>query len=189
MRILTITGAAAAAGLALMALSSCATLNESECQVVDWQQLGVTNGAQGQPSAYIAQHQEACARYGIPVNATAWRAGWEQGIRTYCTPANGLNVGRNGRFNRNACPADLALGFDEAYSVGRAVYDARQRRDSIQSEIDSLIVQLSAVTSPDERTSTQVKIELARNRLSSAQADVSRAERDEDLYQLRLAGQ
>lgn len=187
MRVLTMAGSAAAAGLALMALSSCATLNEDECNVVDWQSLGMTNGAQGQPSTYIAQHQEACARFGITVNATAWQTGWEQGIRSYCTPTNGLTVGSSGRLNRNSCPANLASSFNEAYNVGRSVYDARQRRDSIQNEIDRLITSLGSAESDEQRNQTQIQIELRRNALSTAQADLTRAEVQADLFRLELA--
>ncbi|QBK30254.1 DUF2799 domain-containing protein [Roseitalea porphyridii] len=179
--------ATAALGAAALALSSCATLNEEQCQVVDWQQLGQSDGAQGQPSTYIARHQEACTRFGITVNAAAWQSGWESGIRSYCTPSNGLSVGLSGGVNRNACPADLAARFNEAYRVGDAVHDARSRRDETQREIDRLIRELSAATEDAERTRIQVELELARNRLSTAQADVARTEREADLYRLRLS--
>lgn len=36
-------------------LSACATLNESECQTVDWKQLGDSDGAQGHGQTRIAQ--------------------------------------------------------------------------------------------------------------------------------------
>ena len=178
--------AAGALGAAALALSSCATLNEEQCQVVDWQQLGQSDGAQGRPSTHVARHQEACTSFGITVDAAAWQSGWESGIQSYCTPSNGLSVGLSGGVNRNACPADLAARFNEAYRVGDAVHDARARRDETQREIDRLIRELSAATDDAERTRIQVELELARNRLSTAQADVARTEREADLYRLRL---
>jgi hypothetical protein len=178
---------AGAAVVGALALASCATLNEEQCQVVDWQQLGVSDGASGFPATRVAQHQEACAKFGIPVNATAWQSGWEQGIRSYCVPANGLSVGRQGRPNRNACPADLAAPFNEAYRIGRDVYDARSDRDSVQGEIDMLIADLAAAGTAQERSDIQLQIELKRNALSIAQWEVSRAERRADLYELDLA--
>lgn len=174
-------------GAAMVALSSCATLNEEQCQVVDWEQLGQTDGAQGQRSAYVGLHQEACQRFGIAVDAAAWQSGWERGIRAYCTPANGLSVGRSGRVNRNACPADMALRFNEAYRIGRAVHDARSARDSRQREIDTLIRDLAAATTAEARQQIQLKIELARNRLSSAHSAVFAAEREADRFVFRTA--
>lgn len=178
--------AAGVLGAAMMALSSCATLNEEQCQVVDWQQLGESDGTRGFPVTYVGQHQEACTKHGISVDAASWQTGWERGIRTYCTPANGLNVGRTGGTNRNACPADMALAFNEAYTVGRRVYNARSNRDSAQREIDQLIRDLSAATTDEDRRRIQLEIELERNQLSLAQGRVFSAEREADLYQFRL---
>lgn len=59
-----------------MALSSCATLDEAECQSVNWTQLGQTDGAAGHPSNYVEQHREACVKHGIPVDGQQWQSGW-----------------------------------------------------------------------------------------------------------------
>ncbi|MBO6638361.1 MAG: DUF2799 domain-containing protein [Roseitalea sp.] len=179
--------AAGVFGVAMMALSSCATLNEEQCQVVDWQQLGESDGTRGFPVTYVGQHQEACTKHGISVDAASWQTGWDRGIRTYCTPANGLNVGRSGGINRNACPADMALAFNEAHTVGRRVHDARTDRDEAQRKIDQLIRDLAAATTDEDRRRIQLEIELERNRLSSAQSAVFSAEREADLYQFRTA--
>jgi hypothetical protein len=179
--------AAGVLGAAMMALSSCATLSEEQCQVVDWQQLGETDGARGFPAAYVGEHQEACTKFGISVDAASWQTGWERGIRSYCRPANGINVGRTGGTNRNACPADMALAFNEAYTVGRRVHDARSDRDEVQRKIDQLIRDLSAATTEEDRRRIQLDIELERNRLSSAQSAVFSAEREADRYQFSTA--
>lgn len=176
-----------ALGVAALALTSCATLDEGQCQVVDWQQLGESDGSRGQPSIYLAEHQKACARFEIPVDAASWQSGWERGIRSYCTPANGLAQGRSGSVYRNSCPADQASAFAEAHRVGRAVHDARSRRDTAQTEIDDLIRELSAATTAEERAAVQLRIELKRNDLARAQSDVFSAEREADRYQLQLA--
>ncbi|MEL6921298.1 MAG: DUF2799 domain-containing protein [Pseudomonadota bacterium] len=177
--------ACAAAITAALALSSCATLNEEQCQVTDWRVLGQTDGSQGRPQSYVAQHQSACTRFGIPVDATAWTAGWQQGTVPYCTPTNGLNVGRAGRTNFNACPADSAAQFNEAYNAGRAVYDARTSRDRLQRELNALIAALPNVA-PADLPVKQTEIELKRNAVTQAQLQVTSAERAADLFQSRL---
>ena len=164
-------------------LSSCATLNEDQCKVSDWQQLGVSDGQRGVGSGYVASHQEACARFGIAVDVAAWQSGWNRGIVAYCTPANGLSVGSAGRNNPFSCPADLAFAFNEGHRVGKAVHDARRARDRVQSEIDADIARIPS-TPPEQLPALQVQIELKRNRLATAQADLVRAEREADLFRL-----
>ena len=127
------------AGLACMlSLSACATLNESECETVNWSDLGRSDGAAGQSSSYVQRHREACEKYSLPVDERAWRTGWEDGIRRYCTPENGLSAGRDGRSYANSCPADAAPGFESAYRVGKRVHDARSEYDRLKSELEQL---------------------------------------------------
>ncbi|MEM1378288.1 MAG: DUF2799 domain-containing protein [Pseudomonadota bacterium] len=183
-----IFGSLGVAAVAAIALSSCATLNEEQCQVTDWRVLGQTNGSQGRPQSYVAEHQRACSRFGIPVDATAWTSGWQQGIVTYCTPSNGLNVGRAGRPNFNACPVESAASFNEAYNIGRGVFDARSNRDRLQRELNALIAALPNVD-PAELPVKQTEIELKRNAVSQAQVAVTNAERAADLFQTRLVSQ
>lgn len=180
---LVLAGLVAVAGV--LVLSSCATLNEEQCQVSDWQQLGASDGQRGAGSGFVANHQEACARFGIAVDVAAWQTGWQQGIVAYCTPSNGLSVGRSGRINPYSCPANLAGAFNEAHRIGKAVHDARSARDRVQAEIDADIARIPA-TPPEQLPALQLQIELKRNRLSQAQADLVRAEREADLFRLRL---
>ena len=174
-------------GAAMFALTSCATLDEGQCEVVDWRQLGESDGGRGLPATHIGQHQEACARFDIPVDAASWQSGWDRGIRSYCTPTNGVAQGRIGAIYRNSCPADQATAFERAYRVGEAVHDARQRRDRAQREIDGLIRQLAGAATAEERAAVQLRIELERDDLARAQSDVFSAEREADRYQLQLA--
>lgn len=174
-------------GAAVVALASCATLDENQCQVVDWRQLGEADGNRGLPPTHIGEHQKACARFGLPVDAASWQSGWDRGIASYCTPANGLAQGRSGNIYRNACPADQAAAFVQAHRIGKAVHDARQRREVIQDEIDQLIGELAAATTPEQRAAIQLRIELERNDLARAQSDVFDAEREADRHQLQLA--
>ncbi|MEO1747104.1 MAG: DUF2799 domain-containing protein [Pseudomonadota bacterium] len=185
MRVWVFAGLGAAA---VFALSSCATLNEEQCQVTDWRTLGQTDGGQGRPQSFVAEHQSACSRFGISVDSVAWTSGWQEGIRNYCVPSNGLTVGQAGRTNFNACPADQAAGFNEAYNVGRSVYDARAERDRLQRELNTLITALSDST-PEDLPKKQTEIELKRSALVQAQFRVSSAENALNLFQTRLAQQ
>lgn len=122
-----------------LALSGCATLNEDQCTVTDWQQLGQAEGARGVSPNRIAGHNEACAKFGLPVDAPAWQTGWQTGIRQYCTFENGVELGRRGTRGSDHCPADLAADFRLGNDAAKRVNDARVQRDNAQRELERLI--------------------------------------------------
>lgn len=179
-----ILGVVALVIAAALALSNCQTLNESQCQVSDWRLLGSTDGAAGRSQTHVARHQEACAKYGIAVDIAAWQTGWDEGIRRYCTPRNGLDVGMRGSSYANSCPGDVAVSFREAYDLGRAVWQARTERDRLEREIETAIEGLANVKGKD-RSAAQIQIELKRSQLFSAQNRLNDAERAVDFYRLR----
>ena len=64
------------AALALCAtLGGCASLSKDECLNADWQDIGVRDGANGQPEEYLIQHSTACAKVGVTPDRTRWLAG------------------------------------------------------------------------------------------------------------------
>lgn len=157
-------------------LTACATLNEAECQTSNWRDLGQRNGQQGKASSFIVEHEKACARYGIPVDGTAWRAGWEVGIREYCTPRNGLQVGREGKSYAQSCPADMAPAFLRTYAAGKRVYDAKSERDHIRTSIDDLTRSVADAADETERSRLQTQLILKQNELFLAQQRLTDAE-------------
>lgn len=171
---------------AVLAVSACQTLNQEQCQVTDWRVLGSTDGAAGRAQSHVARHQEACTKHGIPVDVPVWQSGWEEGIRRYCTPHNGLEVGTRGASYANSCPGDVAIPFREAYDLGRRVWSARNERDRIRRELDVAIAAL-ADTAEENRATAQIRIELKRNQLFAAQNRLGDAQRAVDFYRLRLS--
>lgn len=161
-------------------LSACQTLNEAECETSNWRDLGERNGKQGKTSSFISQHEKACERFGIPVDGTAWRAGWEVGIRDYCTPENGLRVGRKGNSYSQSCPSELEAGFLRSYTVGKRVYDAKSQRDRLQREVDSLTRDVTDASDETERSRLQSDLIVKQNDLILAQQRLSDAEREAD---------
>lgn len=170
---------------AAILLSACATLNEDQCKATSWSDLGFTDGARGSSSAYVSQHQSACTKFGISVDTAQWQSGWERGIRTFCTPANGVAKGKSGALNNNVCPADLAVNFNEGHRVGKQVHDRRRAVASLQSEIEADIRAL-ADTPEAERPAKQLIIEVKRNRMFTLQSELNRAEREADLFLVRI---
>lgn len=168
--------------VALVALTSCATLNEEECRSVDWAQLGQQDGASGKSGSHIQEHRRACGEHKLPVDESQWQTGWEQGIRLYCTPENGLLQGRQGRYYPNSCPIDVKTGFESSYAVAKALYDARNARDTLQRDVDTLFNQLKGAEKPEDRKRIEADIDSKRWSLRSAERRVYEAEGDYDVY-------
>lgn len=124
-------------------LSACATLNESECQTVDWRQLGDSDGSQGHGQTRIAKHAKACEKHGIAIGTAAYNEGWRLGISRYCTPQNGFNIGRRGGSYAGTCPSDLAGSFEAAYRPAFKLSRAERRVSEIQNGIDASIDNLA----------------------------------------------
>ena len=178
--------AAALVLVAPLVLAACATLNEAQCQTENWRDLGQRSGQEGRASSYVVEHEKACAGYGLPVDSAVWRFGWEIGIRQYCRPQSGLKVGREGKIYAQSCPADVALGFLHTYAVGKRVYDAGQRRDTISREIDTLNASIGSASDPQERADLQTNLIPKQSELRAAQDRLLDAERQADqiLYSL-----
>lgn len=159
-------------------LSACATLSEEECVTSDWRTLGESDGANGRPVNFVAQHQAACSKHGIEPDLSAWRSGWDVGIASFCTPENGARIGARGGSYQNSCPLDLKEGFEEPYRAHKRVYDADRRVDDLRGRIDRLRDEID--TLDDEKAERGKRRELRRLRddLWDAEDDLRRAEQD-----------
>lgn len=110
----------ALAALALLSFASCSHVlaaREDTCTAVDWWEAGRTDGAQGLPLAQaLAETQRRCN--GRSVNLDEFENGHDAGLVDYCTPAQGLALGRNGAQYQHACPSYLEAPFLAQYQMG-----------------------------------------------------------------------
>ncbi len=147
-------------------LAGCATgLSKQECQVADWHTIGFEDGAKGRPEAQLGKHRKACAEHGIALQLSEYREGWHTGVKSYCQPANGYNLGRKGKAYGGVCPGTLEPGFLGAYGDGRSLYmleqdvhrlsrtltRKRNRLKSIDTEARDAGLELVAKGIPTER--------------------------------------
>ena len=88
--------------LASLSLAGCKTMTVPECQVADWGRVGFADGARGESESRLASHVESCAQAGVRPNAQAYRQGWDAGVRTFCTAANGWREGVQGNSSRDS---------------------------------------------------------------------------------------
>jgi hypothetical protein len=126
------------------ACAGCATLDESACRAGNWRQLGYVDGLKGYAGPRIAEHQKACAEYGIAPDTTAWQLGYVEGQAQYCTVPNGYIVGRDGQTYADVCPPGLDAKFRPAFENGRRVAAILDRMDNIDSELRDIASRLEA---------------------------------------------
>lgn len=136
--------AAAVLGFTL-ALGSCATISEDQCLAGAWGEVGLKDGRAGHREDRLASHAETCAKFGVVPDEPVYFAARQEGLRTYCVPANGFSVGRSGSTYEGVCPATVEGAFLAAYRDGqllgaaeRAVSDAESRVSSYGGRAEEL---------------------------------------------------
>lgn len=132
------------AALALVGtLSGCASLSRSECLAADWEDIGVRDGATGQPEEYLIQHAKACAKVDVVPDRGAWQHGRERGLERYCVPRRAYQSGEyGGGFNLEQCVAFDQQRLDDAWRKGNDVRRLSNDLGSIDGEIRSIHEQL-----------------------------------------------
>lgn len=133
MRKLALAFAIASCGLLA---GSCASLSEDQCLAGDWNGIGYGDGANGYGTGRFGDHVKACEKYGVMPEQSSYMTGRARGLTVYCQPGKGFQVGLSGGSYGGVCPASLEGPFLGGYSDGRLVWDAQQRYDRAQSEIN-----------------------------------------------------
>jgi len=123
--------------IAGLATVSCATMSQEQCLRGDWRAVGYGDGVDGRPMSRLDEHAKACAKAGVTPDAKLYFEAREEGLRRYCTEANGFQVGREGHSYAGVCPPPAEPAFLGGYSDGQRVYAATQRLDSARSELSS----------------------------------------------------
>jgi hypothetical protein len=121
----------------LLALSGCATMNKAECTTVDWRTVGYEDGVAGYSGDRIGLYRKSCAKYGVAPDLNAYQSGREQGLREYCSPETGYQLGLRGGSYNSSCPTDLKEDFESAYHSGFELYTMRARVANATSELEA----------------------------------------------------
>ncbi len=146
--------------LLLLTLGGCASMSETQCQVADWQRVGLNDGANGIAESHLADYVKDCAKVGIAPDAVAYRKGWDAGIVRFCTPANGWREGTQGRYQADTvCRAQS--GFERfAYylNAGLQWHRTSEQIRTNNHEMRRLQSLLDAATKDDDKK--QLRFEL-----------------------------
>jgi hypothetical protein len=132
-----------AAASMLCALTGCASLSKSECLNANWEDIGVRDGANGQPEEYLIQHSTACAKVNVAPDRGAWLHGRERGLERFCVPRRAYNLGEYGSgFDVGICRNFDVERLSEAYEKGLEVHRRADVLDTIDSELRDLRTRL-----------------------------------------------
>lgn len=152
---------------AVLVLGGCASMSEDECLMSDWHAIGFEDGSQGYRADRLGDHRKACAKHSVAPDFAAYRSGHREGLREFCRPARGFNLGASGGQYNGACAADLEPRFIDAYRSGQhlhslrsnvngATYSINTRKQEL-ADIKSLIREKEAALISQE-TSTEDRI-------------------------------
>lgn len=109
--------------ISLALLSSCASTQTGtdKCSNVRWNHLGYQDASHGKNKRNLKKDFADCGS-NLVIDKTAYRKGWQRGIKLYCTPRNGLILGMQGRIYNNICPDNRISAFDTAWKHGLRDY-------------------------------------------------------------------
>ena len=111
--------------LALLGLQGCASMSADECMTGDWYAIGFEDGARGYTADAMSNRRKACAKHGVRADFGAYQDGREEGLKEFCQPQRGFNLGAGGGRYNGVCPAHLEAGFLDAYRTGSQLYTLR----------------------------------------------------------------
>lgn len=121
----------------LLSLGGCATMSGDECVTSDWQMIGFEDGSRGYGAERLGEHRKACAKHGVTPDLQAYRAGREEGLRDFCQPSRGYNLGARGGHYNGVCSAEMEVEFLDAYRAGYHLHE-------LQANVNSATYQINA---------------------------------------------
>jgi len=156
---------AACCGLLLV---SCATMSPEECKVADWREVGQRDGVNGQALTHLQSRVEDCAKVGVSVNAQAYRAGRDLGLRSYCRLENAIPLGLNGGYYAGVCPPAIDGLFQQRFQMARSVHDLRNEVSSLDDRIESLERRLRDTNHEEEKRLKEARTDDERKKVRKA---------------------
>jgi hypothetical protein len=117
--------------------SGCASMSGDECLTSDWRGIGYEDGARGYSGDRLGQHRKACAKHGVTPDLEAYQTGRTAGLREFCQPQRGFNLGASGGRYNGVCAYDQEADFLDAYRTGSQLHSLRSDVNSASSRINS----------------------------------------------------
>ena len=123
--------------MAMFGLGGCASMSADECAMSDWRTIGFEDGAMGYTADRLGNHRKACAKHGVAPDFEAYQAGRSEGLRQFCQPSRGFNLGAGGGRYHGVCPTDLEPDFVDAFNSGHKLYNLRSNVNAANGQINA----------------------------------------------------
>ncbi|MBJ88642.1 MAG: hypothetical protein CMO98_02180 [Woeseia sp.] len=162
--------------VSLLGLSGCATMSADECALGDWHMIGYEDGSMGYTADRLSQHRRACAKHGVVPDLVAYQEGRRDGLRHFCQPSRGFNLGASGGQYNGVCPGGMEPDFVDAFNTGQRLYN-------LQSQVNNANYQIYAREAELERTENRIR-QVEADLISSETPAEDRALRMNDLKEL-----
>lgn len=147
-----------------LTVTACATtMNKDQCLIADWRTVGYEDGSLGRNEQWLAKRRDACAEFGVAPDLENYLGGRDEGLRVYCRPRRGFDLGlRNVSYN-NICPSDVEAAFLNAYQDGKGLMERERRFNRISKAIADASIDLDAI----DKEITATTIDLATQQLTT----------------------
>ena len=188
--------------VAMLGLSGCATMSADECAMSDWRTIGFEDGSMGYTADRLGNHRKACAKHGVAPDFEAYQAGRREGLRQFCQPSRGFNLGASGGRYNGVCPSDLEPGFVDAFNTGHKLHSLRSQVNNANYQISSreneldrnesrtLEVQqglISSETTAEERVSLLLELTELSERNGQIEAEIVELIEERAIYEQQLS--
>lgn len=159
-------------GFTITALAGCGSISQQACLATDWTAAGYSDGASGVSVNTHEAYRGACSRLpGSPYDQAAYDAGWIEGLKLYCLPENGFEIGVQGQTYDGICSQADEASFLSAYTAGRTLF-----------VLERAVAQHEARIRQAKYDLRNIEHRIAQTKIAIIAPDMSRAERK----QLRL---
>ena len=117
--------------------AACSSLSRKQCEAGDWHAVGRVDALRGLGLERTREHAEAC-RGVATVDEREYRAGWEEGRREYCAPANAFSLGRYQAPVLGGCAneAEFNAQYAKGVLLGRKLGELGDLEKRIDQESD-----------------------------------------------------
>ena len=130
--------------LAALSLTQCTSLDIEECMHADWYSFGLNDGNSGTTPYTLNNYIQDCSEFGLGVDSTQWRAGYQIGLKNYCQPENGYMLGLEGAYYNGVCGSN---DFLKRYNEGHRKYEIRQRISTVKTRLNTIENEIAQATS------------------------------------------
>ena len=120
-------------GLILFTLG-CSSLSKEQCSNIDWYKTGVEDANRGYTIPRLENYQSQCLEHGVKVKEESYLSGFEEGLKTYCTPSKGKNRGYFGKSRHQRCEK-ISIDFKTAYDEEYRKFERRTAKQQLKEQL------------------------------------------------------